>query len=184
MDKVFFDGWAGIGQTALSGIVAYICVVVLLRASGKRTLSKMNMFDFIVTVAMGSVLATITLSHDVTISEGLAAIAVLIASQFVVTFLSVRSERFKHLVKASPSLLFHGGQWLRPTMRHERVTEEEILAAVRMSGFEDLSDRIAVVLETDGSLTVIERPDAGALGKSFSTVENLRASGEKPANAS
>lgn len=172
MDGVFFDGWIGILRTAVSGLLAYAGVVILLRVSGKRTLSKMNMFDFIVTVAMGSVLATITLSQDVALAEGLAAIATLIGGQFVVTWLSVRSARFQKLVKASPALLFHSGEWLRDSMRRERVTEAEMLAAVRRSGFEDLSDRIAIVLETDGSLTVIERPDGGELGPSLDTIEN------------
>ncbi len=177
VDGVFFDGWTGLGRTAISGLLGYLGVVLLLRASGKRTLSKMNMFDFIVTVAMGSVLATITLSHDVSLAEGMVAIGVLIGAQFVVTWCSVRSEHFQDLVKASPSLLYHSGEWLRAEMRRERVTEAEMLAAVRMSGFEDLSDRIAIVLETDGTLTVIERPDGGKLGRSLGIVKNSPRSG-------
>ncbi len=173
MDGVFFDGWIGLVRTAVSGLLGYLGVVVLLRASGKRTLSKMNMFDFIVTVAMGSVLATIILSDDVPLAEGMVAIAGLIGAQFVVTWCSVRSKRFQSLVKASPALLFHSGEWLRESMRRERVTEAEMLAALRRSGFEDLSERIAIVLETDGSLTVIERPDSGKLGRSLETVDNL-----------
>jgi uncharacterized membrane protein YcaP (DUF421 family) len=65
---MFFDGWKGLGQTAVAGIVAYTSLILLLRISGKRTLAKMNAFDLIVTVALGSVLATVILSKDVALA--------------------------------------------------------------------------------------------------------------------
>ena len=67
---MFFDDWNGLLRTLVVGILAYIAIVVLLRVTGKRTLSKMNAFDFIVTVALGSTLATVLLSQDVALAEG------------------------------------------------------------------------------------------------------------------
>ena len=66
---MLFDSWAGVGRTIVVGILAYIALVSLLRVSGKRTLSKMNAFDLVVTVALGSTLATILLSKDVALAE-------------------------------------------------------------------------------------------------------------------
>ena len=56
---MFFESWFGIVRVALIGVCAYAALVVMLRVSGKRTLSKMNAFDFVVTVALGSTLATV-----------------------------------------------------------------------------------------------------------------------------
>jgi uncharacterized membrane protein YcaP (DUF421 family) len=67
---MFFDGWNGLLRTLIIGILAYIAIVVLLRVTGKRTLSKMNAFDFVVTVALGSTLVTVLLSQDVALAEG------------------------------------------------------------------------------------------------------------------
>jgi uncharacterized membrane protein YcaP (DUF421 family) len=70
---MIFDGWGSIARTAIVGVLAYAALVVLLRISGKRTLAKMNAFDLVVTVALGSTLATILLSKEVSLASGVAA---------------------------------------------------------------------------------------------------------------
>jgi uncharacterized membrane protein YcaP (DUF421 family) len=132
---------------------------VLLRVSGKRTLSKMNAFDLIVTVALGSTLATILLSRDVALAEGILALAVLIGLQYLIAALSVRSPAVSRLVKSEPRLLLYQGRFLHRAMRDERVVEAEVLAAIRQQGIAALPAVEAVVLETDGSMTVVPRAD-------------------------
>ena len=152
---MFFDSWSGLGRVMIVGVLAYGALVFLVRVSGKRTLSKMNAFDLIVTVALGSTLATVLLSKDVALLEGVLAFSLLIFLQFVITWLSVRSNAVQGFVKAEPALLLHRGRFLHRAMRTERVTEEEIRAAVREQCIGSLEDVEAVVLETDGTFTVL-----------------------------
>lgn len=154
---MLFDSWAGLLRVLVVGTLAYGALVFLLRVSGKRTLSKMNAFDFIVTVALGSTLATVLLSKDVALAEGVLAFAVLIFLQLAITWLSTRSERFQGFIKAEPRLLLHDGRMLASALQQERVTEEEVRAAVRAEGMAALEEVGAVVLETDGSFTVLPR---------------------------
>ena len=152
---MFFDSWYDLWRILVVGILAYAGLVLLLRVTGKRTLSKMNAFDLIVTVALGSTLATVLLNGDVSLSEGVLAFALLCGLQYAVATASVHSERFQSIIKAQPSLLFHNGRFNGPMLREERVTEEEILAAARSQGHADLGKVLAVVLETDGSFSVM-----------------------------
>lgn len=152
---MFFDSWTSLGRVLIVGVLAYSAMVFLLRISGKRTLSKMNAFDFIVTVALGSTLATVLLSEDVALAEGILAFALLIFLQYIITWLSVRSSTVFQLIKAKPELLFYQGQFLKSVMKQERVNEAEIRAAIRTSGIARLEDVAAVVLETDGTFTVL-----------------------------
>jgi len=162
MDRVLFDTWAGLARVVVVGVPAYAGLILLLRISGKRTLSKMNAFDLIVTVALGSTLATVLLSRNVALAEGLLALALLIALQFVIAWLSVRSATVNRLVKAEPTLVFHRGRFLHGALRRERVTEGEVRAAARAQGLGALDEIAAVVLETDGSFSVVaSAPDAG-----------------------
>lgn len=156
MSGIFFESWLGLGRVLLVGTLAYLALIAAMRASGKRTLSKLNAFDLIVTVALGSTLATVLLSSDVALAEGVLALALLIFLQFAITWASVRSERFQKLVKAEPTLIFHGGRFLGKAMRAERITREEVLATVRASGLASLSEVAAIVLETDGTVSVIK----------------------------
>lgn len=159
---MFFDGWDGLLRVVVVGVLAYSGLVSLLRISGKRTLSKMNAFDFVVTVALGSTLATILLSSDVALAEGLVAFALLILLQFAVTWLSVRSSTFQSFVKNEPKLLFYEGDFLHSAMRAERVTEEEVEAAVRQQGLASFEQVGVAVLETDGSVTVVAQSGLGS----------------------
>ena len=127
---MFFDDWAGIWRTAVVGALAYIGLVAFVRIAGKRTLAKMNAFDLIVTVALGSTLATILLSKDVALAEGLVAFALLIGLQFAITWLSVRTEVVPNLVKSKPALLAYRGSLVPDTLRRERVSDEEVFQAV------------------------------------------------------
>lgn len=172
---MFFDGWTGLLRVLVVGTLAYVALVLLLRVTGKRTLSKMNAFDLVVTVALGSTLATVLLSKDVALAEGVLAFALLILLQFAITWLSVRSERFQTLVKAEPRLLLHHGHLLPGALRQERVTEEEVLAAVRSQGIASLDEVAAVILETDGSVSVLRRAENGEASALANVVGYARA---------
>jgi uncharacterized membrane protein YcaP (DUF421 family) len=156
---MLFDSWTGLGRILIVGTLAYAALVLLLRISGKRTLTKLNAFDLIVTVALGSTLATVLLSSSVALAEGVAALALLILLQYLIAWLSVRSPTFQSLIKSEPRLLMHRGRYLYGAMKAERITREEILAALRASGAADVSRIAAVVLETDGTLSVIPEAD-------------------------
>jgi uncharacterized membrane protein YcaP (DUF421 family) len=163
MEGIFFNNWASLGRTASVGVLAYVVLVVFLRTSGKRTLSKLNAFDLVVTVALGSTLATILLNKDVSLAEGALAFALLIAMQFVVTWSSVRARWVRKLVTGEPTMLFYRGQPLPQAMKKARVTEDEITASIRTAGLASANEVEAVVLETDGSLSVVKRgADDGA----------------------
>ncbi len=161
LQRIFFDNWSGVIRTLIIGVLAYAALVLLLRISGKRTLSKMNAFDLVVTVALGSTLATILLSKNVALIEGVLAFALLIGLQYLVAWASVYSSSIRRIVKSEPALLFHRGAFLREAMRQERVTEGEVRAAIRAEGIAALSEIEAVVLETDGSFSVIPKPAQG-----------------------
>ena len=90
MEQAFFSSWTSIARVLLVGVAAYAGLVLLLRVSGKRTLTKMNAFDLVVTVALGSTLATVLRTKSVALADGLAAFALLIFLQYGLTWLSVR----------------------------------------------------------------------------------------------
>ncbi|MEV4715473.1 YetF domain-containing protein [Micromonospora sp. NPDC049374] len=141
--------------------IIYPALVVILRVSGKRTLSKLNAFDFVVTVALGSTLATILLSRDVSLVEGILALILLVALQYAVALLAVRWPPSQKVLKARPTMLLRDGQLRIVTLRSTRVAESEIRQAARSQGAGDLHDLAAVVLETDGSLSIITRGQLG-----------------------
>lgn len=159
MRDILFNNWSELLRTLVIGVSTYTCLVLLLRITGKRTLSKLNAFDFVITIALGSTLATILLSKYVTLAQGVLALALLIGLQFVITWSSVRAGWVKRLVAGEPLLPFYREALLKDALRRARVTDDEVRSAVRSAGMSELSEVEAVVLETDGSFSVIRRGD-------------------------
>lgn len=163
---MWFETWSEIWRILLIGPAAYVALVVVLRTSGKRTLAKLNAFDLVVTVALGSTLATIFLSADVSWAEGVVALAVLAVLQFVVAGVTSRFPGSRSVLTSGPSLVLVDGRMRTEVLRRQRLTEAEVRQAVRAAGVGDLAEVAAVVLESDGSLSVItadRRGDASAL---------------------
>lgn len=159
----YFQNGMDILRVIAVGIPMYFILVLLLRISGKRTLSKMNQFDFVITIAFGSTIAAILLQKSIPLIEGITALALLIFLQFIVTWSSVRFSFIDNLVKSEPSLVFYQGKFLKSNMKSVRVTESEIYSAMRNNGVTDIKSVYQVVLETNGSLSVITKPEKDAI---------------------
>lgn len=170
VDEMFFSGWESLLRTLVVGVLAYVSLIVFLRFSGKRTLSKMNAFDLVVTVALGSTLATVLLTKSVALADGLLAFALLIFLQFAVAWSSVRARWVRRLVTGEPLMLLYRGEVLPTALRQSRVTEDELRAAVRAQGLASLKEADAVVLETDGSFSVVQAEP----GSDRSTLEGVK----------
>ncbi|MBO3759350.1 YetF domain-containing protein [Ciceribacter sp. L1K22] len=154
---MLFQNWSGIWRTVLVGVLAYAALVLFLRISGKRTLAKLNAFDLVVTVALGSTLSAIMLQASIPLATGVTALALLILLQFLVTFVSVRSPRFASAVRSEPTLLAHQGAFCEKAMVRERITRDEALSAIRTAGGAGVDKVESLVLESDGSMSVIFR---------------------------
>ncbi|MEZ5101846.1 MAG: DUF421 domain-containing protein [Thermoleophilia bacterium] len=151
----FYDGALAPARVAVAAAVAYAWLVALLRVSGKRTLSQLNAFDLVVTVALGSTLATIVLSDTVALVDGAVALATLVGLQLVVAFAQSRSGRAEALVKSPPTVLVWQGRLIRPALERQRVSEQEVVQALRSQGVARVEDADAVVLESNGRFTVL-----------------------------
>ncbi|RIV92761.1 DUF421 domain-containing protein [Aurantiacibacter xanthus] len=159
---MLFDDIANLIRTLVLGVCSYGSLIVALHLSGKRTLAKLNAFDLVVTVALGSTLATILLSKDVTLAQGALALVSLVLLQYVIAWLSVRFDTIERLAKSEPAVLLRDGKIIDDALRRERVTVDEIKAALRGEGLGDFQLAALVVLETDGSLSVVPKSSAGS----------------------
>lgn len=155
---MFFDDWATLGRTLLVAPLAYLALLLVVRVSGKRALGKLNAFDLIVTVALGSVLASVAVSPNVTLASGAAALALLVGLQYLIALLSTRLGPFQRLVKARPTLLVRDGAVLEEALQRQRVARSEVLQVLRQHGVGSVEEAAAVVLETDGTLSVLTHP--------------------------
>lgn len=142
-------------RTVVVGTLTYISIIFILRISGKRTLAKMNAFDFVITLALGSAYGRILTAKQVSVAEAITTFALLALLQFIVSSLENRSRWFYQLVTSQPTLLYYRGRFLDKAMRKQRVRKESLLGTVRKKKYSSLEEVEAIILETDGSLSII-----------------------------
>lgn len=158
---MWFDTTSDLVRVVLVGTAAYATLVLVLRLTGKRTLAKLNAFDLVVTVTFGSTLATILLSTSVSWSEGAAALALLALLQLAVAALASRFPAARRWITSGPTCLVLDGRLLTAELSAQRVAEAEVRQALRGAGHGGLEGLAAVVLETDGSLSVVAQDAVG-----------------------
>lgn len=173
---MIFSSWDTVLRIFVVGVPTYVWLILLVRVTGKRSLSQLNAFDFVVTVALGSVLATAFVSSQVALVDGLLAIALLFSLQYGVSWLSVRSASLRELTQSDASLVAYDGKPLDAALRKQRVSHEDLLAIVRESGAGGLDEVHAVVLETNGRFAVIRRDDDRDRASALQSVQGLPSS--------
>ncbi|MEO5834525.1 MAG: YetF domain-containing protein [Nakamurella sp.] len=159
---MFYDNFSGILRVLVVGPLGYLWLIAVLRVTGKRTLAQLNAFDFIVTVALGSTLASVVLTKSVAWLEGAVALALLAALQLAAAWLAVRSSLVRRGLTSRPTLLVKDGVVLHAALERQRLTEQGLRQAVRASGVGGMDLIAAVVLETNGTVSVITLDQAGS----------------------
>lgn len=161
----FFRGWGPVVRIFVVRVTMYAALVTLLRLSGSRTIASMTVFDFVVTVAIGSVFARALTATDVALMEAVLAFVLLIVLQYTLGRIHVRWPSIQRIVTNPPTLLYFREEFLRGAMREQRVTEQELRAAVRKQNVGSMAEVEAVILESTGEVSVLtELSDLSVFG--------------------
>ncbi|MEE2950145.1 MAG: YetF domain-containing protein [Pseudomonadota bacterium] len=136
-------------------------IVALVRVVGLRSFSKMTAFDFVITLATGSLLATGagSVSSWPSLLQALVAIAVLMGLQVALAFIRKATGPSNSVLENAPLLLMRDGVFIDEAMEKSRVSRDDVLAKLRGANVMHFEEVRAVVLETTGDISVIHGPD-------------------------
>ncbi len=138
------------------GIVTLIWIIIVVRIIGLRTFSKMTAFDFVVTLATGSLLASAaTVTEWTALAQAFSAILALLTAQVILAVLRRGSRTFQLLIENDPVMLMHDGKILKGALAKTRVSESDVLYEIRLQGINDISDVRSMVLESTGDISII-----------------------------
>jgi uncharacterized membrane protein YcaP (DUF421 family) len=165
-----FD-WAWITTTVPTSLMVvvkavgvYIALIAFTRLAGLRSFSKMSSYDFAITVAFGSVLASTILSGEPPLLQSIVALAALFAIQYAISMLRTRSGTVAAAVDNGPMLIMAGSDILHDNLRAVRMTEDDLYAKLREANVTRWDQVRAVVMESTGDVSVLHAdPDAPPL---------------------
>lgn len=148
-----WTSWEQAGLVAVSALAMVLVVIAIIRVVGLRSLSKMSSFDFAVTVAIGSIMAS-TVATSTPVANGALAVASLLGVQAAIAALR-RFASFGAVVDNAPVLLMRDGEFVSSALSSARVTRSDVIAKLREANVLQLSAVRAVVLETTGDISVL-----------------------------
>lgn len=158
MDKWFEFSTESLIAIALTATGIYFAVILFTRIAGKRSFSKMSSFDFAMTVAVGSILATTIVSSSVSLIQGIVGLATVYILQ-ISAAICRRYTWFRKAIDNSPLLLMDGPEILYENLKKARVTKGDLRSKLREANVVQLSHIKAVVFETTGDISVLQNSD-------------------------
>ncbi|MDO6819521.1 DUF421 domain-containing protein [Zobellia sp. 1_MG-2023] len=156
MEEWFKFSWEAFGAICITAVGIYIAVILMTRICGKRSFSKMSSFDFAMTVAVGSIIATTILSKSVSLTDGIVGIVTVYLLQMGAAF-ARRNDTVKKLMDNTPLLLMDGEIILEENLRKGRVAKSDLRAKLREANVTELSEVKAVIFETTGDISVLHK---------------------------
>lgn len=170
------SSWEAIGWVALGTALMYLSALISIRIAGRRTVTRLSAFDFIVTIAIGSLIASTVVAQEPAYAQGLVALMTLLAMQTIVGFLRQKSEAIRKLADFRPVMLFSEGSFDLPSAPWTaQLTRTEVEAALRERGVFSTDNVDMVILEPSGEISILE--------KGAEAPRNLMAGGVKNAEA-
>jgi uncharacterized membrane protein YcaP (DUF421 family) len=152
--------------------VIVLAVIILTRLNGLRSLSKQSAFDFPITVATGSLIASTIITKDISITVGVVAAAGLYAVQAIISLARLRLAPLRSVIDNKPLLLMEGDRIDEANLREARLTREDLIAKLRLANVRDPSQVRAVVFETTADVSVITGDPGQAIHPML--MENVR----------
>jgi len=149
----------GLEVQAAKTAIVFALVATGLRLLGKREASQLNVYDLAMLMALANAVQNAMTGGKGNIGVGLVTSSVVVLLAWGLTRLIVRDPGVERLVIGSPTILVHDGRVLTDRLRRQRLSRDELLAAIRAYGLSNLEQVQTAVLEVDGSISVIPYPD-------------------------
>ena len=148
-------------DTVVRSVIVYLFVLIVFRISGKRSLSQITTFDFILLLIIGEATQNALVGDDFSITNAVVVIGTLITMDMIFSSVGSRWPAFSSVVESLPVVVVENGKVLEERIRQEGVTVSEILAAGREKhGLERLEQFKYAILERHGGISVIPAEDS------------------------
>lgn len=154
-----YTSWSSVLMVILSTVGIYIALIAYTRIAGLRSFSKMSSFDFAITVAFGSVVASTILAKDPPLLQAVVGLGSLYAIQMIVSNLRGSSSMMSAIVDNEPLLLMKGTEIIEENLEKAKVTHDDLRSKLREANVTQMHQIHAVVMEAAGDIVVMHHED-------------------------
>ena len=145
--------------TFIRAIILYIVVLVIMRLMGKREIGQLQPFELAIAIMIADLAAVPMSELGIPLTNGIIPILALLVMYMFISALNMKSINFRKIISGQPSLLIYRGRIDEKVLRRERITINELQERLRGEDVFNLSDVEYAILETNGQVTVIQKPE-------------------------
>ena len=143
-------------------IILYVAIVVAVRIMGKRQIGELQPSELVVTILLSEFAALPLQDLNMPLIWGILPMFLMAALELLMSFLTLKSMRFRAFCYGRPVLLIYQGKINQNELLRTRVSVEDIMEAMRNNGILAIEDIQMAVLETNGTLSIVPKPEATA----------------------
>lgn len=143
----------------IRSIAAFLLLLFLTRIMGKKQLSQLTFFDYIVGITIGSIAATMSVDQNIQISNGVVSLAIWGLLPILIGFLGMKSRTFLQLTDGRPSILIKNGEVMEGEMKKNKIVIDELMMMLREKSVFKIDDVEMAILETNGELSIMKKSD-------------------------
>ncbi|HHZ12458.1 MAG: DUF421 domain-containing protein [Caldicoprobacterales bacterium] len=154
-------------------LILYGIVVLVVRVMGKRQIGQLQPFELVIAIMLADLASAPVDDVGVPLIKGVVPIFALAFAQIIISFLSLKSERFRTLIGGSPSILIENGVLQQKKLEQLRINLNDLLEQLRSQNIANIDDVEFAILETNGNLSVFPKVD-----KKAPTLEDLNIQGK------
>jgi len=146
-----------IWEKIFRSVVIYLFILIAFRFTGKRQVGQLTPFDLVLLLIISNVVQNAVIGNDNSLGGGILGAVTILAVNWGVVELSFRFKSFRRVMESTPTVLIHNGKILNEGLRRERLTLEDLQAAIRKNGLIDAEQVRFAVLEDSGQISVIPK---------------------------
>ncbi|TXD96587.1 DUF421 domain-containing protein [Psychrobacter frigidicola] len=148
--------WQQVLGISLSVTGFYFCLILFTRIVGLRSFSKLSSYDFAMTIAIGSILASTILSDSPSLLQGLLAVSLLFILQMMVSMVRRKFKPIKSLIDNQPIILMAHGEYFWDNLKEANLSTSDVQEVLRKNGIKSKCEVFAVIMETTADMSVIK----------------------------
>jgi uncharacterized membrane protein YcaP (DUF421 family) len=146
-------------EVAIRSVSILIGLFIITKLLGKKQLSKLSFFEYIVGITIGDIAGTMSMELDITLAEGITSILIWTLFPLVISYISLKSKKFRDYVEGNSTVFIKNGKILEDNLKKEKFTIDELLEQLRKKGVFRVADVEFATLETNGDLSVLLKRD-------------------------
>ena len=137
------------------GLMSVVVLFLLSKIMGRKQVSQLNLFDYIIGISIGSIAAEMTLNNEINFFEGVFAIAIYALLSYFITILTNKSIIARRLIIGTPCILIEKGKLSYAALKKSKIDLNDLLQEARSNGYFDLSQIEYAIMEPNGKLSFL-----------------------------